>query len=363
MSEASMGQVDSDVAAAASELLGCGIERVTQLGGEFDRTYHLKAEDGRRFIAKTVPDNEVERAQVRWQHDLLDRCGPVPNLPTPSVMRDPSGSDTATLSLGADPWLLSCYSWLPGRIVGEMPSHTADLLAAWGRAAGHMVVALEGMTPGPEIRTTHEWDLLAAPQAIATHFDAVADDEGRRSVETVLQWFDDIVAPRIADLPRSVVHQDLNDHNVLAEVDSSGVQRLTGVIDFTDALLTARVSEVAIAGGYAMLRKPDPMAALATVLDGFGEVVELTELEVSVLYPMAALRLALNGVLWASRNAAQHGSYGWKRSQHTWATLGQLVALDPREVVETLLSHRDAPDRPITGMTDGPDAAALRTVH
>ncbi|BBY27467.1 phosphotransferase [Mycolicibacterium sediminis] len=345
MSKASNGQIASNVAvaAAAAELLGCVIERVAQLGGEFNRTYHLTAEGGRRFIAKTIPDDDVERAQVRWQHDLLDRCGPSSDLPTPSVMRDPSGSDTATLSLDADPWLVSCYSWLPGRIVGELPCHTADLLAAWGRAAGHMVVALEGMTPGPEIRTTHEWDLLAAPRAIAMHFDAVADDEGRRSVETVLQWFDDIVAPRRTDLPRSVIHQDLNDHNILAEVDSSGVQLLTGVIDFTDALLTARVSEVAIAGAYAMLRKPDPVAALATVVNGFGEVVELTELEVSVLFPMAALRLALNGVTWASRNAAIQGGYGWKRSQHTWSTLAQLVALDPREVLDTLQGHRGRP--------------------
>ncbi|MDX1888031.1 phosphotransferase [Mycolicibacterium sp. 050158] len=342
MSKASTDQVDSNVAVAtaAAELLGCGIERVSQLGGELNRTYRLIAEDGRRFIAKTVPDDDVERAQVRWQHDLLDRCEPSSDLPTPRVMRDPSGSDTAPLSLGADPWLVSCYSWLPGRIVGEIPSHTADLLAAWGRAAGRIVVALEGMTPRPELRTTHEWDLLAAPRAIATHFDAVADDEGRRSVETVLQWFDDIVAPRIADLPRSVIHQDLNDHNVLAEVDSSGAQELTGVIDFTDALFSARVSEVAIAGGYAMLRKSDPVAALATVVNGFGEVVELTELELSVLYPMAALRLALNGVTWASRNAALQGGYGWKRSQYTWATLAQLVALHPREVLDTLQGHR-----------------------
>ncbi|MDV6270805.1 phosphotransferase [Rhodococcus globerulus] len=329
------------VSVAAAGLLNSGVEQVALLGGEWNRTYRIDLLDGQRYIGKIVPDTEAERAQLHWQHALLDRCAKQSDLPAPRVTQNEAGFDSVPVQLGNERWLLSCYLWLPGQILAEIPTHTPELLAGWGRLAGRLVVAMEGMAPGQDVRSTHEWDLLGAPHAIASHLSALESADERRYVETAMDWFDEYVSPHVDSLPRAVIHQDLNDHNVLAEIDSSGAQRITGVIDFTDALLTARVSEIAIAGGYAMLRKEDPATVLATVVAGFDEIVELSDLELSVLYPMAVLRLALNGVTWKSRNDASPGGYGEQRSQHTWTTLAQLVSIHPTEVNRILLSHRD----------------------
>ena len=59
------------------------------------------------------------------------------------------------------------------------------------------------------------------------------------------------------------------DANVLADADEDGVPRISGIVDLGDSLYGVRAAEVAIAAGYAMVRKADPLAAAAEVVAGF----------------------------------------------------------------------------------------------
>src|SRR5699024_4321780 len=97
----------------------------------------------------------------------------------------------------------------------------------------------------------------------------------------------DEVAPRIAELPFGVTHQDLHDFNILAETDAEGSTRVTGIVDFNDAVYTVRVAEVAVAAAYAGLRQADPFTAFTEVLTGYLSRTSLTDAELSALYPLA----------------------------------------------------------------------------
>jgi 4-aminobutyrate aminotransferase-like enzyme len=147
-----------------------------------------------------------------------------------------------------------------------------------------------------------------------------------------MSWFSRAVDPVRASLPRSVVHQDLNDFNVLALPGPDGCHHVHAVLDFADALHTARVGELAVAVAYAMLRTANPLTAAAAVVRGYASAGEVTDAELAVLFPMAAARLCVNAVTWTRRATA----YGHERMRHTWPAIAALAATPP-ELVEAML--------------------------
>jgi len=148
---------------------------------------------------------------------------------------------------------------------------------------------------------------------------------------TIRRWFEG--AAKVFDrLPVATVHQDLNDFNVLVTVQGTGEARIAGVLDFNDAVTTIRVAELAVAGAYAMLRKADPISAFCDVVAGYREVIDMTEEELDVVFPLAAARLCVNATTWTKRTSLQNHRYGEARKQATWPTVLQLAKADPAAV-------------------------------
>jgi len=145
-----------------------------------------------------------------------------------------------------------------------------------------------------------------------------------------MAWFAQLVEPVLEGLPRGVVHRNLN---VLAALGADGRYHVSGVLDFSDALHTVRVSElaVAVAVAYAMLRAPDPLGAATDVVAGFDAVRPLSDTELSVVFSLAAARLCINATSWTAGCAAAPDGYGASRVHHTWLVVGDwLDVADPR---------------------------------
>jgi hypothetical protein len=164
-----------------------------------------------------------------------------------------------------------------------------------------------------------------------------------------------------------VVHQDLNDFNVLAHPGPDGRLEISGVLDVNDSLHTVRVAELAIAVAYALLRQDDPLEAAATVVAAFDATARLSREEVSVIFPLAAARLCVNATTWTRRTTESHHPYGRERMRHTWPTLRRIAAISPDAAEQRLLSACGfaAPARTTPGETNMPDeptAAAFRDV-
>jgi hydroxylysine kinase len=316
------GLATHDIAAAVDHQYGLVSAELRRLGGEYDQTFALTTDGGSRAVVKVYRANEV--ASVRWQHQLLDRLAGL--VPVPAVLRGSNGADVALLD---DDLCLSVYSWIDGSLLSDLPEHPSELLVDWGRTAGNIVAGLAGMPQNRQVKT-HGWDLLAAPLTIGAILPLIDDPAQREVALAAVETFDTVVARHIADLPKGVVHQDLNDFNVLGDPARG---RITGVIDFADSLYTARVCEPAITGAYAMLRKADPLSALVHVAAGFDQVVRLNDTEISLLFPLAMIRLVCNATIWTARRGGPTDEYGKARSQHTWQALAALrpIPLDQAE--------------------------------
>src|SRR5690349_7236232 len=247
------------------EEYGLSIVDLTFLGGEFDRNYRATADSGDCFLAKLQIRGEGHRDR-RWQEDILMHlAGRDPGVAVPTIVPPARGGRHVRLDNGRE--VLTVFNWVHGLEWAKLDRHSDALLVQLGATAARITAALDGFPP-ESLRATHHWDITQARAAISSCLADAPNLAGMDYVQTALRWFDE-VEPALSALPRAVVHNDLNDNNVLVD---EHCDEISGVLDFNDALYSVRVAEPTIAGAYAMLRQADPLRALGRVIGGYHAV-------------------------------------------------------------------------------------------
>lgn len=337
------------VAARLWDAYGLPGAELSFLGGEVDRNYRVSTSDGRTVLAKLRPVADHD-GRLQWQKEiLLHLADRDVGVAVPTLVRTLNGDLDVGIDVKSQRWLLTVLNWVPGTDMVRVERHSDGLLTDIGATAARVTAALTGFHSA-SMHTTHHWDITRAAEVIEESLALDPSLPGGADAETALRWFAG-VAPMFDSLPTAMVHNDLNDNNVL--VDSrDGEQSVVGVLDFNDALFTVRVAEPAIAGAYAMLRKEDPLTAMALVVGGYHDVAPLTDDELTVAYPLAAARLAVQALTWGLR--AQHSptEYGTRRVQHTLPALHRIVRIDPHDASVRLqqVCGRRVDARPETGV-------------
>ena len=329
---------DGDVARVLADVYGRRLISEEHLHGEADRNVLVTTDDGGPFVLK-IARASASRDELDFETALLEHLATKDlSFATPRLTATTSGDYVAAVAFGGRTHHVRLLTWLPGALAASLPWQSPALLEEIGAAAAHLVVALDDFTH-PAATRTHHWDMRRAPDAVRACLDFVTDPAQHAAVETILPWFDALVAPKLDALRTGVVHQDLNDFNLLVDRDAEGRAHVCGVIDPSDALHTAQVMELAIAVAYAMLRKPAPLAAACTVVRGFDAVRPLSDDELAVLFPLAAVRLCANASTWSRRQAEDGGNaYGAERMRHTFPVIERLATIDPA-VAEAMLRH------------------------
>jgi hydroxylysine kinase len=306
---------------------------LTFLGGELDRNYRVSTSDGRTFLAKLRTKAERDD-RLRWQKEILlhiaDRhldCR-VPTL-VPTI----GGDLDMRLDVGSERWLLTVLDWVPGTDMARIDNHSDGLLIDIGATAARVTIALEGFR-SETLHETHHWDVTRSAEVMGECLALDPTLADNPDVFKARGWFRD-VQPLLDSLPTAMVHNDLNDNNILVE-EVGDVQKVSGVLDFNDALYTVRVAEPAIAGAYAMIRKDDPLSAMGFVIAGYHSVTPLTDGELAVAYPLAAARLCVQALTWAVRGQMEPTEYGAMRMRHTLPALHRVLQVDPQSATAHL---------------------------
>lgn len=343
---------EPQITAVLRDHFGLAVRSQKPLPGEHDQNVAITTADGRRAVVK-VSRAQASGSHVAWQSLILRHleveASNLP-LPVPRLLPTAEGADQLLVGSGPGAVVVRVLTWLEGSMLCDLDRHSPELLRGLGEAAGRLVGALDGLVPPEGGAVTHHWDLLRAQSSALEGLSSVPEPARRRDVEVLLRSFERHVEPVRAALPRGVVHQDLNDFNVLAAPGPDGRHRISGVLDFSDALYTARVCELAIAVAYAMLRKDDPLAAAASVVAGFDAVLPLTDDELSVVFPLAAARLCVNATTWTHRRSTSPSPYGESRMRHTWPLIARLARVAP-SFAEAKFRHAAGRDQPASTRT------------
>jgi len=340
-----------DARRIARELFGLD-GAAEELPSERDRNFRLTTAPGESVVLKVAHAGESP-GNLDLQHRALERLAErAPDLAVPRVLRSRAGADLVEVTLaGGERHLVRVLSWVPGEVMARCPWHPPELLRSLGGMLGRLDAALAGFSH-PAAGRELKWDLTRALW-VRDHLGAVGDGNRRAVVNRHLERFASEVLPALEGLRRGVIHNDANDWNVIVAAGAPSDRRVTGILDFGDMVEAPLVSELAIGAAYAILGKPDPLAALADVVAGYHEGLPLTEAELALVFPLVCTRLSVSVVNAAlQRTLHPDNQYLAISEAPAWEALERLEAVHPRFAHYLL---RDA-----TGLEPCPQAHGVR---
>lgn len=231
-----------------------------------------------RFVEMQV--SAIEHARGAGMGDSL-----------PSVVRDRESALHGVIVDGDDTERIAWLStFLPGTLLGDLPVRTPALAASLGRLLGRLDHALETFDH-PLLDREHPWDLRRAGW-IARRANAIHDPARRGRVERIAGRFEEELRPALDRLPRTPLHNDANDLNILVSPHDDSL-RASGIVDFGDMVRAPAVCEPAIALAYAMMGAGDPLERATALVSGYHEVRPLPDEEIALLAPLVRVRLAV----------------------------------------------------------------------
>jgi 4-aminobutyrate aminotransferase-like enzyme/Ser/Thr protein kinase RdoA (MazF antagonist) len=321
---------EPDAARIARETWGLEAS-ARELPSERDQNFHLTGAEGELVLKLSGPAERPETLEL--QDAALDWLARrAPRLPVPRVRRSSSGHSTVSVPApDGSPRLARMLTYLPGGVLAKARPHPPGLLRDVGRFLGELDQALEGFAHPAAIDRNLDWNPGRALGVIDRHQGEIRDPRDGALVAHFLRLREASVAPREGALRRSVIHNDGNDWNVLVGDPTREGRAVAGLIDFGDMLESWTVCEVAVAAAYAMLGKADPLAAAVPLVAGYHGAHPLTEEELAVVFPLAALRLCVSVCLSAHRRTAEPDNpYLMITESSAWDALRRLRDIPPR---------------------------------
>ncbi|MFK7903874.1 MAG: aminotransferase class III-fold pyridoxal phosphate-dependent enzyme [Chitinophagales bacterium] len=295
-----------------------------------DQNFHVKTKDGKQFVFKIMAlgtdINKIELEHLTMlqlnatQYDL-QFPQPVPNQKGDFITQIPASN--------GQHYFMRLLTWVDGRMMAKVNPCKAELLENLGEACGRICWELQGLDH-PAAHREFDWD---NSQAIwtkeATHI--FKKKEEQACIKYFIELFEQEALPHLGNLPKSVVHNDLNDFNVLVSKDLVH-PKIVGVIDFGDVVYTNTINELAICIAYNCMNKKDPLTAACQILKGCHRVFHFTDAELKVLFPLIAIRLVVS--ITASTQQLvenpENEEYLLAHQQPAWALLKQLKEISPR---------------------------------
>jgi 4-aminobutyrate aminotransferase-like enzyme/Ser/Thr protein kinase RdoA (MazF antagonist) len=277
---------------------------VHQLSGERDQNLLITSSRGERTVLKITNPNEKYdflQAQVLSLQHLSSRLDFVQRV-------IPASSGEQIIRIAAGPgeghfcWMVS---YIPGEPLGLIDDPSNPLLIDLGRKVALIDLNLKDFDH-PAIHRQFDWNVSSALSVLSRHSNEVSDPLLVEFVKSVQARFVTDVLPLLPELESGVIHNDANDYNVIVrrpERNGRASHKITGIIDFGDMVYSYRVSGLAVAIAYAMLHKANPLETANKIVQGYNEVIPLSEHEISVLFDMAIMRLAVS-VCMANHQAA-----------------------------------------------------------
>jgi 4-aminobutyrate aminotransferase-like enzyme/Ser/Thr protein kinase RdoA (MazF antagonist)/murein DD-endopeptidase MepM/ murein hydrolase activator NlpD len=281
---------------------------IEALPSERDQNFLVTPHEGASFVLKIANSAEdagmldAQQRALTWAARELEVCPRVlPNAvgSLTSVAHDASGTAFQV-------WAVTV---VPGTPLAHQRRRTTTLWHSLGTTTARLTRAMRGFDH-PAIHRAFHWDLWRAPDTVARHAPLVEGQDLRRAIATVMvslqaRW------NAIRQLPRSAIHGDLNDHNVLVGGSTADLysrnQTVTGVVDFGDMAHSITIGELAIACAYASLGARDPLRVIGDVTAGYNDALTIGDAELDVLFDLVRARLAMSACMAAHQRRLRPG--------------------------------------------------------
>lgn len=267
--------------------------RAITMTGERDENFCVIMDGVATYVLK-VPGGGQPQAETDMFVSVLRHLEREdPRLPVPRLVPNRWGDDITcfTDASGEQRRALLC-SFLSGTPLIDAPRVAAQREQS-GRLLAKTAVALKNFSH-PAMNRTLVWDLRQIP-ALAAFLPRLDDLPDQKFIARFIDGFASMIKLRLDLAPRQFVHNDFNARNII--VDQQDTSRVVGVIDFGDALHTARVADVAI-GVIGQLSNADTAElAMHEFIAAYQSVTPLDAAECALLNWLVAGRIVQNVIM------------------------------------------------------------------
>jgi len=265
---------------------------VSLLTGERDENFRVKTATGDGAIFKIFGLSQADEAADLLAAILTYLERTAPHLPVPRLIAGKAGETLRFQDEEGRNRRAIMYSFLPGK-----PLMDAQRQSAQYRQCGALLATLAQALRGfrhPAMHRPLIWDLRNLP-ALRGLLPSIPDVAFAPFVHDFLEIFVRDVVGALAALPHQFVHNDFNARNIIVEADYEA--RVSGVIDFGDALYTARIADVSV-GVIGQLSAPESAdEALEAFAEAYDAITPLEAGEQALLPWLVAARIVQNLVM------------------------------------------------------------------
>ena len=266
----------------------------TRLTGERDENFKLSCADGSQYVLKIASAAEAREVTDLPTAALLHVERVDPAFPCPRVLRDRDGLTLSSYrDASGSQRTARVLTYLPGKTL-RSSVRSREQRAACGRVAARLGLALRGFSH-PAAARPLIWDLAHVGRTLGL-LEELGDFPSKDTAAALISHIDARIRAEFGGLRQQVIHNDMNDMNVLVDPDDESV--VVGVIDFGDLVHTALVADVAIlAADQIDTAHAAPRDSITDVVMAYHGTTPLLPQELAMLNPLIAGRLLADVVI------------------------------------------------------------------
>ena len=297
---------------------------VTKLDGYEDFNFRIKSTDA-SYILKVSRPNEDE-GYLDFQQKLIQHIATAnASIMAPKVVKSTDGN---TLSSFVDETgnkrFVRMLTWVSGRLWSGVNPHTKELRLELGELCGKMTNALASFDHS-QAKREFDWD-TAQVAWVKEHFHRFSGTELE-----ILNYYQDKFdgfQKLYSTLPKSVVHADPNDNNIVVSSDLKN-PKVLALIDYGDAIYTQTINDISVAGAYLIMYGSDPLKSIAEFLEGYNRHYNFSDDELKCLYTLIASRLSIIVTKASmSRELEPENEYLWISEKPAWSALHKWIKIN-----------------------------------
>ncbi|MBU2971705.1 aminotransferase class III-fold pyridoxal phosphate-dependent enzyme [Pseudoalteromonas sp. C2R02] len=307
--------------------------KVKKLPGYIDLNYRLATEDSKKYILK-IANSAEPLSELDMQNKMMQfiEQNPIEQYQFPQVIADINHQDiTLLIDTQNQPRYMRLLSFVDGVFYSEHKNINCQHHQKLGEMLGKFNSQLVNFDHDASERYL-DWDLKNAQQVIESKIHELSCDTQKQQVKRILSTFVHQVSPFTEKLPQAVIHNDINDYNLLlsSHDENSDIQ---GVIDFGDMVKSYQINELAIACTYALLDTNNPISVIKTIALAYHQQRKLNPTEAWVLFPLICARLATSVCNSAQAIKAEpDNEYLLISAKPAWRAIEKLLKFDAKTI-------------------------------
>lgn len=291
----------------------------TELGSQQDRNFRITGAS--RQVLLKIDNSSVTDADRDLQFSISAQLR-AHGVNTPSPVSTSEGDKQAVITdLSGVKTAGRAFEFIPGVSLSETEVFPGVLAERLGELAGLVVSALKNLGHEGAEREI-QWEMRQADKVVEQLIHHLPHDRQNTCRQATAQALKQVA--RVVDsLPVQIIHADITADNVLKDEHDQ-----LWLVDLGDAGNSWRIAELAVTAAD-VLGRTGSLAMVGRVVRGFARYIDLTEAELTALWPLIVLRgsvLAVSG--WSQLGVDPENDYARERLEHEWQVFVNALSID-----------------------------------